>query len=1163
MRYFRLFSVVALMASALHLTARAQQAGTFRAGVLFPSGTNQPGTIISGDFNGDGHVDAVTSVRCVGDCSQSGVAVYLNDGSGGFQAPIVTNTGPATIQSMAVKDFNRDGKLDIATISDQANSSTLAIFLGNGNGTFIQAASYAVNGVDSQPFTIASGDFNGDLKPDLVLTVGCYNVPVSGCGVGAVLVYLGNGDGTFGGPDVSLTFGNGAHPVVIADVNGDQISDIVCANQAAPNDPAKSSITVFLGTGDGTFHGLDPTTKFTDIALPYFQVANIVAADFNSDGRVDLATSGFFSRTHILFGNGDGSFQTQTPPIHLTNADSGLSATDLNGDGRPDLVVAAGSPGFQDEADILINDGTGNFQMTPYLLGGYAQGSVATGDFNADGQTDVLVSSSLSGSQLLSKTLADGTLSLLLGNGDGTLQAASILPSPGPFSGDHPAVVVADLNHDGAADVVRLNQTQTVGSVLTVFLGSGGGKFNAAPAVIPLGVVQAESALVRDFDGDGNADIAVVALCSPSDCVQGSVMILMGNGDGTFRNPASYGAGAALSQQLAAADVNGDGKLDLIAASQCVDGVVCSNAAVSLLLGNGDGTFQPALVTSVPELRNITSIAALDMNADGRADISVAGPHSPGVTPNLFLNNFVEVFLGSSTGNITFAGSYPAGGTVRQSSNFQVAGVVAGDVNYDGKPDLVTTNTCGFEQTNSGFNPCNGGTIGVLLGNGDGTFQGAVSYFALDANFASANLADVTGDGKLDLVAATPTGVYVAAGMGDGRFQPGTVYAAVTTLVPPAITVAVADINGDGAPDIAVPGIDSSRGIAETAILFNRAAFGPPPQPDLTITKSHIGNFTQGQGGAVYTITVTNQGAAATAGTITMTDTLPAGLTAIALSGPTGWICSLSPLQCTTATSLSPAATAQFTLTVNVASNAAASLVNTAIISGGGDVNGANNSSADPTTVLTAAVALSVTTLDFGMEQVGGAYPIPQVQLTNTGTGPVILKSNRVQGANALDFTESDNCPLAPATLAAGGRCTLTVDFTPSHLGPLSATVNISDSTATSPHTITLSGQAVDFSMSAVPISNTIKGGKAATYNISVIPLGGNRLGAALSVAGCPANTTCTISPGQFTLNGATASSSTLTVKGNGKTPNGAFTLTITGTVFTVSHKTTVTLLVQ
>jgi uncharacterized repeat protein (TIGR01451 family) len=125
----------------------------------------------------------------------------------------------------------------------------------------------------------------------------------------------------------------------------------------------------------------------------------------------------------------------------------------------------------------------------------------------------------------------------------------------------------------------------------------------------------------------------------------------------------------------------------------------------------------------------------------------------------------------------------------------------------------------------------------------------------------------------------------------------------------------------------------------------------PAPNPDLTITKTHSGNFAQSQTGATYTITVNNIGALPTVGTVTVSDTLPASLTATAISG-TGWACTLGTLTCTRSDALAPVSSyPAITVTVNVANNAPASVVNTATVSGGGELNVGNDTATNPTTI--------------------------------------------------------------------------------------------------------------------------------------------------------------------------------------------------------------------
>jgi hypothetical protein len=187
----------------------------------------------------------------------------------------------------------------------------------------------------------------------------------------------------------------------------------------------------------------------------------------------------------------------------------------------------------------------------------------------------------------------------------------------------------------------------------------------------------ADSVAVGDVNGDGKPDLVVTNQCADNTCVNGSVSVLLGNGDGTFQAAVSYGSGGQYSFSVAVGDVNGDGKPDLIVANQCVSNNNCANGSVSVLLGNGDGTFKGAV-------------------------------------------------------------SYGSGGVYAQS-------VAVGDVNADGHPDLVVANQCVSN------NNCANGEVSVLLGNGDGTFQAAVSYGSGGYGASFVGVGDVNGDGKPDL----------------------------------------------------------------------------------------------------------------------------------------------------------------------------------------------------------------------------------------------------------------------------------------------------------------------------------------------------------------------------------------------------------------------------
>jgi uncharacterized repeat protein (TIGR01451 family) len=225
-----------------------------------------------------------------------------------------------------------------------------------------------------------------------------------------------------------------------------------------------------------------------------------------------------------------------------------------------------------------------------------------------------------------------------------------------------------------------------------------------------------------------------------------------------------------------------------------------------------------------------------------------------------------------------------------------------------------------------------------VLGHGDGTFASAVNY-AVGVVPSTVGVGDFNGDGKVDLAVAdgAALGIAILLGNGDGTFA-----AAINYGGGNGFPLAVGDFNGDGKPDLV-----AASGGTQVAILLNTCG----GVADLTITKTHAGNFTQGQTGATYTITVRNTGSAPTTGTVTVTDTLPSGLNATSLSG-TGWNCVLSSLTCTRSDTVGAGLTyPALTLAVNVNSNAASSVINTATVSGGGEINTSNNVANDSTTV--------------------------------------------------------------------------------------------------------------------------------------------------------------------------------------------------------------------
>jgi hypothetical protein len=290
------------------------------------------------------------------------------------------------------------------------------------------------------------------------------------------------------------------------------------------------------------------------------------------------------------------------------------------------------------------------------------------------------------------------------------------------------------------------------------------------------------SVAVADVNQDGKPDLVVANVCfSPNDC-DGGVGVLLGNGDGTFQTAKSYNTGNAFAISVAVADVNGDGKLDIMVAhsASCSPNPCVDNVAV--LLGNGDGTFK--VPKNYPSAYETGTVAVADVNGDGKPDLLVAGLTNPDLTGGV-----VTVLLGNGDGSFGTGQSYDAGSQ-------RAFALAVGDVNGDGKLDVLVL----------------GGGVGVLLGNGDGTFQTTQTYPSGGVAASSIAIADVNGDGKSDVVVTNhycfdpgcPTSrsvIGVLLGNGDGTFQASHVYSTGASL---AESVAVADVNGDGNPDLIV-----------------------------------------------------------------------------------------------------------------------------------------------------------------------------------------------------------------------------------------------------------------------------------------------------------------------------------------------------------------------
>ncbi|HTZ98378.1 MAG TPA: choice-of-anchor tandem repeat GloVer-containing protein [Terriglobales bacterium] len=384
---------------------------------------------------------------------------------------------------------------------------------------------------------------------------------------------------------------------------------------------------------------------------------------------------------------------------------------------------------------------------------------------------------------------------------------ASFAPAVAYDSGaEAVGVAIADINGDGKADLLVANcgaSCNADGNV-GVLLGNGDGTFQ--PVVnYSSGGIGTRTVVPADVNGDGKIDLVVSNECADTACEYGSVGILLGNGDGTFQTVVTYSSGGYAAFFVAVADLNHDGKPDLVVANNCTNRGNC-DGTIGVLLGNGDGTFQPAITYSSAGY-NAESLMIADVNNDGKPDVVVGNTCADSTCEN----GSVGILLGNGNGTFEMAVAYGSGGHGTLS-------VAVADLNADGNPDIAVAD----EGTASN------GLVGVLLGNGDGTFQTAVNYDSGGQTAYSVAIADVNGDGKPDLVAANygSSSVGVLLGNGDGTFQAAVSYGSGAQS---DVYVAVSDLNGDGKPDIAVANECASSGCTEGAlgVLLNTTTLSP------------------------------------------------------------------------------------------------------------------------------------------------------------------------------------------------------------------------------------------------------------------------------------------------------------------------------------------------
>jgi uncharacterized repeat protein (TIGR01451 family) len=980
-----------------------------------------------------------TITQCLKPCFLLSVAMIV---SGAFSA---TNIRAANNPTPFIDN--------VSPISINPGSTAVTLIV-EGTG-FVPASLIVWNGTSLSTTFVNSKKLTSPLPDSFVAAVGVGSVsvmsPAPGVGKSnAIFVPIAAAEVSTIFPSTpSSTVNVGTKPLglVTADFNGDGISDIAVANNVS------GTVSILLGNGDGTF-----TTKSTPSAETG---ANWLAVgDFNEDGIPDLAVANCgctgLHGVSILLGNGDGTFTLKSSP-NTGNGAFSLTTGDFNGDGHLDLAVANQIDGT---VTILLGQGDGTFVSGATLMVGVNPKVIVAGDFNEDGILDLAVSNK-----------GSNTVSVLHGIGDGTFQSQATFPTGG--SGSPTGLIAADFNGDGHLDLAVVNMSD-----VGILLGDGNGSF-ALKANPGTGTSALTTGVPGDFNGDGKVDIVVSdsaageffllggvgdGTFSPAvtyTTAAGAFGVTTGdfNGDGALDLAISNSTANNLSVFLQLLPVSlhptslsfGD---QLVGTTSSPQTVTLTNNSGSTLnfasigsVGTSSGDFShnntcgssisnsgtcTINVTFTPSIEGPRSatLTVVDSASNSPQTVAVSGigtaaPLITSANNTTFTLGTAGSFTVTASGfpipSLSEAGSLPSGITFTDNGNgtATLAGTPASGTSGSYSLTLTALNSVGSDSQILTLTVASPPTITKVFGTATIALNASTSLtFTITNPNTTAGLTGVAFVDNLPsgLVVSTPNGLTGACGAGNITASAGSQSISLTTgtvatsssctfSVNVTATAVGNQVNTTGSVSATIGG----TGKTATASLNVLA-------PDLTIAKSHTGNFFQGQNGATYSLTVSNVGAGPTAGAVTVTDTLPAGLSATEIGG-TGWSCTIATISCVRNETL--AASASFpvvTVTVNVAANAASSVTNTATVSGGCELNLANDTATDITTVtlppdFTISVAPTTNKVRPGQQ---ASYEITITPLYNVLATPVIFAASGLPARTSLVFN--------PLTLTLGAN---------------------------------------------------------------------------------------------------------------------------------------------
>ncbi len=550
--------------------------------------------------------------------------------------------------------------------------------------------------------------------------------------------------------------------------------------------------TAILGTGKAAITWSNPQSPTTG-AYP----DALAVGDFNNDGIPDLAVPSASTGTlTILPGKGDGTFTATASSLQAGSDPLAIVAGDFNGDGIIDLAVANSGA---NNLSIFLGNGDGSFTVSAsHPPTGSNPAAMVVGDFNGDGIPDLAVANG-----------GSSTVTVELGNGDGTFTPSPLSSETG---GQPRSMAIGDFNGDGILDLVVAGGYS--GSTPAVLLGNGDGSFTATvPLTLPQNFAP-YSVVTGDFNQDGKLDLAIANYYSTGS----SLLIFLGNGDGTFAATAAGPTGIANATELAVADINGDGNPDLVETSYYQLGI---------LLGNGDGSF--ATATTLSAGNSPYAIAVADFNGDGTQDLAVT--NSNGSAVNILTSQL------SQTVTATAAGISPAG-----TGTHNVEASYPGDTSYNasvsstlGLQAQFVTPTVTVTPSSASITTAQALTVTVTVAGSSFNPTPTGSVTLTSGSYTSSAVTLISGGGSINIPAGslaigneTLTVTYTPDTVGAATYTTNTGSAQVSVTAPAKITPAVS----------VTPSSSSITAAQALTVTITVAGGGGKPVPTGSVTLS-------------------------------------------------------------------------------------------------------------------------------------------------------------------------------------------------------------------------------------------------------------------------------------------------------------------------------------